>query len=224
MGKSLYKTFIRLFEFEKAKEQFEISFSKDNDYLNPKIGLALVNAYDNDFTLLDTLKEKHGNNVYIQEGMGLEKVSEGRLEDSIELFKKSLRTERKQSYNYLHLARVYQKLENHDKTKEYFEKFITENSKYVKGFVEYAKWLMSISDYADAQRKLRRAEKLDNNNVEILNLLFYSSYRLVKDNICEYNIKETISIADKAQSLGHFEYENEKVELENILKDIQGNN
>ena len=218
------KAYVRLFEFSKAKEQFEIAFSKDNDYLNPKIGLALVNAYDNDFTLLDTLKEKHGENVYIQEAMGLEKVAEGRLEDGVELFKKSLRTDCKQSYNYLNIARAYQKLDNKDKTREYFEKFITENSKYVKGFVEYSKWLMGISDYADALRKLRRAEKLDDKNVEILNLLFYSSYRLVKDNICEYNIKETISIADKAQSLGHFEYENEKVELENILKGIQGNN
>ena len=218
------KAYVRLFEFEKAKEQFEISLEKDSEYLNPKIGLALVNSYSNDFTLLDELKEKHGDNVYIQEAMGLKNLSEGRVEDSIDLFKKSLRTDKKQSYNYLNLARAYQKLKNNDKTKEYFEKFITENSKYVKGFLEYSKWLMSISDYAEAQRKLRRAEKLDGKNIETLNLLFYSSYRLVKDNICEYNIKETISIADKAQSLGHFEYENEKVELENILKGIQGNN
>lgn len=218
------KAYVRLFEFEKAKEQFEISLEKDSEYLNPKIGLALVNSYNNDFTLLDELKEKHGDNVYIQEAMGLKNLSEGRIEDSIDLFKKSLRTDKKQSYNYLNLARAYQKLKNNDKTKEYFEKFITENSKYVKGFLEYSKWLMSISDYAEAQRKLRRAEKLDDKDLETLNLLFYSSYRLVKDNICEYNIKETISIAEKAQLLGHFEYENEKVELENILKDIQGNN
>ena len=167
----------------------------------------------------EQLSEKFEKYVYLHE-----KQTEGRLEDGVELFKKSLRTDRKQSYNYLNIARAYQKLDNKDKTREYFEKFITENSKYVKGFVEYSKWLMGISDYAEALRKLRRAEKLDDKNVEILNLLFYSSYRLVKDNICEYNIKETISIADKAQSLGHFEYENEKVELENILKGIQGNN
>ena len=61
-------------------------------------------------------------------------------------------------------------------------------------------------------------------NIELLNLMFIVSYTLVKENICEYNIKEAISIAQKAQDLGRFDFENEKLELENILKNIQGSN
>ena len=85
------------------------------------------------------------------------------------------------------------------------------------------KWLIETEDFADAQRKLRRAERLDKNNVKVLNLLFLTLYTLVKKNLCEYNIKEAISVAQKAQDLGNLQYPEQKQELENILKDIQGN-
>ena len=54
-------------------------------------------------------------------------------------------------------------------------------------------------------------------------MLFYCAYKLVKTNVCEYNIKEAISVAQKAQDLGNLQYPEQKQELENILKDIQGN-
>ena len=218
------KAYVRFFDYAKAKEHFLISLEKCPVYLDAKIGLALMNAYEGDFSLLGELKEKNGENVYIQESIGLERFAAGKFEDAVESFKKALRTDKKQTYNYLNLARVYQKLENKDKTREYFEKFIRENSEYFEGFLEYAKWLIEIDDIADAQRKLRKADKLICNNVEVLNLLFYTSYRLVKDNICEYNIKEAILIADKVKSFGDFEYEPQRTELENLLTDIQGRN
>ena len=196
------KAYIRLFEFEKAQKHFELSLQKNCEYTNAKIGLALTKAYNSDFTIVDELKEKHGDNVYIQEAIGLERLAAGKTEDAIEMFKKALRTDSKQTYIYLHLAKAYQNINNKDKIRENFEKFVLENPKYPQGFITYAKWLISIEDFADAQRKLRKAEKLSNNN-EILNLLFYSSYRLVKGNICEYNIKETISVAEKTKSLGN---------------------
>ena len=55
----------------------------------------------------------------------------------------------------------------------------------------------------------------------MLNLLFLTLYTLVKKNLCEYNIKEAISVAQKAQDLGNLQYPEQKQELENILKDIQ---
>ena len=218
------KAYVRFFDYTKAKEQFLISLEKDSEYLDAKIGLALVNSYEGDFSLLDELKEKNGENVYIQEAIGLERFAAEKFEDAVEMFKKALRTDSKQTYNYLNLARVYRKLENKDKTRDSFEKFIRENSEYFEGFLEYAKWLIEISDFADAQRKLRKADKLVCNNVEVLNLLFYTSYILVKDNVCEYNIREAISIAEKVKSFGDFEYEPQRTELENLLTDIQGRN
>lgn len=219
----LGKAYVRLFEFDKAKEQFCLALEQEESYLNAKIGLALINSYNGDFKLLDELKEKNGENVYIQEAIGLEYLNDGKVEDAIDMFKKAIRTDSKQSYNYYNLVNAYKILKNNDKVREYFEKFTRENPEYLQGFIDYSKWLMSISDYADAQRKLRRAERLDKNNVEVLNLLFLTLYTLVIKNVCEYNIKEAISIAEKTQALGTFLYSDLKQELENILKDIQGN-
>ena len=186
--------------------------------------MSLVNAHNGDFALLQELKEKNGENVYIQEGIGLERLAQGKYEDSIDMFKKALRTDTKQLFNYLNIARAYRTWDNKDKTREFFEKFIHECPQYFEGILEYSKWLINISDFADAQRKLRKADKLRKDDVEVMNLLFYTSYRLVKENVCEYNIKEAISIAEKTKSIGNFDYETEKVELENLLVNIQGNN
>lgn len=219
------KAYVRFFDFEQAKKHFQIALEKDKEYIDAKIGLSLVEAHSGNFKPVDELKEKYGNNVYIQEAIALERLASGRVEDAVEMFKKALRTDRKQTYNYLNLARAYQQLDEKDRVREYFEKFISENPQYVECFIEYSKWLIKISDFADAQRKLRRAEKIDKVNLEVLNLLFFTSYTLVKEKICEYNIKEAIMLAQKVQAVGKFEYEEQKLELENILKDIQqGNN
>ena len=216
------KACVRLFDFENAQIHFEKSLEYNSEFLDGKIGLALVKALNNEFELLNELKEKYGNNVYIQESIGLYYMKSDRLEDATEMFKKALRTDKSQTYNYLHLARTYQRLGNDSKVRENFEKFVTENPKYLQGYIEYAKWLIEKPDFAEAQRKLRKAQRLSHKNIEILNLLFYCSYRLVKENLCEYNIKETLSIAKTIEGIGRFEYTPEKAELEDILKNIQG--
>lgn len=217
------KAYVRLFEFINAGEQFNISLKMDSNNTDAKIGLALINSYNNNFALLDELKEKYGDNVYIQEAIGLEKLNQHKYEDAVDMFKKALRTDSKQSYNYYNLVLAYKGLGDNYKIREYFEKFTRDNPSYLPGFLEYSKWLVEVSDFSDAQRKLRRAEKLAPDNVEVLNLLFLTLYTLVIKNVCEYNIKEAISVAEKAQNLGTFLYKDLKQELENILKDIQGN-
>lgn len=219
------KAYIRMFDFQKAREHFNIALEKDSEYLDVKLALALMDALDGKFELVDELKGKYGNDVFIQEAMALEKLADGRVEDAIDMFKKALRTDGSKSYNYLNLARAYQKLDNKDKVRDNFEKFIREASGYLPGLLEYAKWLISISDYSDAQRKLRKAERIDEHNNEVLNLLFLTMYTLAKDNICEYNIKEALSLAKRIEAEGSFNYEAEKLELEEILKNIniQGN-
>ena len=93
---------------------------------------------------------------------------------------------------------------------------------FLRNYSEYlgldAKYLISQGEYKDAQRKLRRAANIDTeNNQEVLNLLFYTCYKLVKDDICEYNVKEAINIANKIEDFNYPEY---KEELENKLKNM----
>ena len=74
---------------------------------------------------------------------------------------------------------------------------------------------MSKNEYDEARRKLRKAIKVDENNLTVLNLLFYVNYVLVKDEVYEYNVKETIKIAQKIEEINPdlFEYPEQKAEL-----------
>ncbi len=216
------KACVRLLEFDRAKEEFTTALGKDNNFVESKIGIALINSYHKDFSLLEELKEKNASNVYIQEASGLEFFEQAKHEEALAMFKKALKTDNKQTYNYYHLANVYKILNQNDKAKDYYEKFIAENPNYIKGLLEYSKWLINISDFVQAQRKLRKALKLEPDNTEILNLLFFTQYTIAQENVSEYNIKESLMIAQKAETLGRFEYPDKKQELENILKNIQG--
>ena len=52
-------------------------------------------------------------------------------------------------------------------------------------------------------------------NINNQKKMFNVSYTLVKDNLCEYNVKETISIAEKILKINpdKFEYPEQKLEL-----------
>ena len=215
------KCYVRLLDFVKAKEEFEKSLSMDSNYTDAKIGMALMKAYNNDFALLDELKEKNMDNVYIKEACGFEKMYEQNYDAAAELFKSAVKKDPNQTYNNFNLALVYAKLNQQYKAREYFEKFTNQNPEYINGLVEYSKWLISISDHDEAQRKLKKALKYDENNSEILNLLFSTQFALVKKNICEYNIVEAISIAHKALETGEFNYAPQLQELEDMLKNYQ---
>lgn len=107
-------------------------------------------------------------------------------------------------------------------TKEYYENAVKRFPALIKAYIDYSNYLIQKNDYAEAQRKLRKAVKADENNIEILNLLFHVSYILVKENLCEYNVKEVIALGDKIISLNPeaFKYNDEKTELENILNNL----
>ena len=78
---------------------------------------------------------------------------------------------------------------------------------------------MAQDEWLEAQRKLRKALKYEPQNILLLNLMFYVSYVLVKDNVCEYNVKETISFANTIEKIAPelFEYPEQKLELEKLL-------
>ena len=145
------------------------------------------------------------------------------IENALSNWKQLSEENQDSAFNYYYLAKCHEKMQNDMKVKDYYNAAINKKPIYFNAYRDYAKYLFAHNDFAEAQRKLRKAFKLDVNNVEILNLLFYSSYKLVKDNICEYNIKETIGCAEKAETVGTFDYPEEKSELSELLKTIQGN-
>ena len=211
------KANIRLFEFQKAREQFNTAIEKKPEFNDAKIGIALLNSYENNFELLDELKERNMNNVYIMEGVGLELLSENNILEAIETFKKAIKIDPKQTYIYYDLIQAYKKLNEPVKIREFYEKFIEVNPHYTKALEEYSQWLVETGNYEEAKRKLRKLLSKDENNIKALNLLFFVQYTLVINNISEYNIREALSTAQKIKSLGNFEHGEKEKELENIL-------
>lgn len=216
------KAYLQLMEFDKAREQFNFSLEKCNIFLEPKLCLALLDAYAQDFSLLNELGERNAQETFIQSAYGLKYLYENNYRQAEEMFKKALKTDKLQIYNYYFLAKLYMAQNNDYKVREYFDKFLSYAPRYVSGLIEYSKWLIKVSDFEDAQRKLRKAQKLAPENLEILNLLFIVQYTLVKNNVCEYNIKETLLLAQKTIETGEFNYEPQRQELENMLNDITG--
>lgn len=215
------KSYIRLLNFEKAKEQFEIALEKENDFIEPQIGLALIAAYENDFLKINEYKEKYSQNVYIVEGLGLEQLHSGDYKQAIHYFNKALHIDNNQNSNYLNLAKCYMALKNNDKTRECFEKFTKLYPENVESLIDYSDWLVEVCDFEDARRKLEKAQKIAPENLKILNRLFFVQYTLVKKNVSEYNIKEAISTSHQAIALGNFEYYPQMQELEHMLNNIR---
>ena len=130
-----------------------------------------------------------------------------------------LRVDDEDPVNEYYLAKCYERLGNDTKVRDSYENAVRLNPTYVQAFLSYAKYLISQEEYADAQRKLRKALKADSENIELLNLMFYVSYILVKNNVYEYNVKETLSVAEKIEKINPdlFKYPEQKQELTMLL-------
>lgn len=210
-------------KYEEAKDKFSKVLEFDENREDAKAGLALCFAALEDIeeaeAILGSLCDKIKNSYLSLKAQAFIAYKKGDYSAAIELFKDVLKTEPYDTILYYYIAKSYMGLSNDVLTKEYFEKSINENPSHTVSYIDYANYLINKSDYSDAQRKLRRALKFDENNLDILNIYFYVSYILVKENVCEYNVKETLNIADKIISISSegFRYRKEKDELSEML-------
>lgn len=205
---------VRTFHFNEALSIFE-KVLKEN-YLSEEafIGSQLCKA-ELGIEVYDPKKE---DNAYYYEIKGIYEREQGNISDAIEMFKTALNKDDKEIYNYYRLAKCYEQTDNDTMIKDSYDKLNKFAPNFISGFTDYANYLIKKNEIKDAQRKLRKAEKLDSSNQDICNLLFYTSYILVKDDPCEYNVKEAIMLANK---ITDFKYPELRVELEGILKNIK---
>ena len=142
--------------------------------------------------------------------------------EGIHCFKSALQADLPDSVNYYYIAKAYMHLGDSSNAREYFENAIKENPKRIKTYTDYAKFLISENEIAEASRKLRKSLKYAKNNLEILNMLFFTGYILVMENICEYNIKETLEIEKKIKNIDEngFKYPDKSAELAEMLNKL----
>ena len=100
-----------------------------------------------------------------------------------------------------------------------FKKALEYQPDEIEVYINYAKNFMAQNDYTQALKKLQGAYKINSENLECLNLLFYVNYTLAKGNHSDYNMEKAIEIAKKIEQSypDKFNYPNEKQELESKL-------
>ncbi len=215
------KTLQRFEMFNESEEKLLKAYECDDENIEvlSLLGLCYVSQKDFDKAspFLQKVLEKDSKNKAVKQAYGIIKYETGDLKEAISCFK----SDDEDSLNCYYLAKCHEKLGNDTKVREFYDISLRINSKNVKVFTDYVNYLLSREDYLEAQRKLRRALKIDKDNIQLLNLMFYTIYILVKDNICEYNVKEALSIAEKIESKGPdlFEYPGQKQELINLLSE-----
>ena len=216
-------------EWGKVLEKFEqfdeailkllkaLEFEPDNIEINSYLGLCYASRkeFDEAQPLLEKVLAKEPENKIVKQALGIVAYEHDDINKALEL----LRADDEDAVNSYYLAKCYEKMNNDTKVKDYYENAILFNPKYIAAFTDYSRYLISRNEYPEAQRKLRKALKADENNMILLNLMFYVSYILVKENLCEYNVKETLSIAEKVENIDRnlFEYPEQKAELTAIL-------
>jgi len=213
------KILVKFENFTDAKEKLLKAnelLPNDNDIM---ANLGLCYASCKDFIeaeqFLNRVIEKDNDNAVVKQTLGIIAYEKGEYDKALAILKHN----DEDAINCYYIAKCYEKKSNNTKTIEYYEASIRLNDKNINTYIDYTNYLITKNEYAEAQRKLRKALKIDEDNITLLNLMFYVSYILVKDNICDYNLKEVLLLASKIEHKGIFNYPEQKQELENILQE-----
>lgn len=232
ISESLYLEWaVSLIKFEKYSEAIEklnkveelVTDSCDVKFLRAFCAISTGNIEENYKNEVQKLLAVDEQNYLALRALGVIACEEGDYKKAITLFKSALKSEPMEVVNNYYIAKAYLQSGDKSNAKEYFETSLKTNPNHLVSYLDYSKFLIQLEDYADANRKLRKALKLDENNVEILNMLFFVNYNLVKDSICEYNIKETLGFGEKIQTINEeaFEYPDKLAELAEMLKELR---
>ena len=217
-------TLIKFERYEEAEEKLNKALELMPDDKEVLANLAFCKAMKGDFITAESLINLVPDLYISRQTKAILTLFNNSTEEALLMFEELRKENNDNPVNYYFLAKCYEISDNDEKVQTSYKTALEKNPAYLNAYMDYARYLFEKKDYAEAQRKLRKALKFDENNSEILNLLFYCGYKLVKENVCQYNIKETVEIAEKAELSGDFKYPEEKSELSELLNKIQGNN
>lgn len=214
-GKALQKFEMYDEALEKMQKAYELK--PENIDILASLGFCYVikKDFQNARPLLEKVMEQEPQNKQVKQALGIIAYENREIDKAVSI----LKADDENAYNCYYLAKCFEYQGNDIRTIDYYEACLRINPKYTTAYIDYAKYLISKAEYADAQRKLRKALKNEEDNIVLLNLMFYVSYILVKDNVCEYNVKEVLAVAEKIEKINSslFEYPEQKQELINLL-------
>lgn len=211
-------------EFDAAKEKFEKALELSDGDSETKAGLTLtlagLNRIEEANNLLSEISDLNEDNYMVSKAKALISFNSNNFEDAIAKFKSIQNQIFFDKSLFFYIAKSYENIKDNHNAKEYYEKALVENSQDIKIYTNYARFLIDNNELESAKRKLLRGIKLKENDLEILNLLFHVSYKLVKENYSEYNVREALSFAEKLNAINSdsLKYPEEYYELKDMCK------
>ncbi len=208
-------------KYDEALEKLLKAYEYDAENYDVLATLGFCYALKKDFVqaepILQKVYEKEPENKKVKQALAIIAYENEETDKAISMFK----SDDEDAVNCYYLAKCFERNNDYIRTIDYYEACLRFNPQYITAYIDYVKYLIFKEEYADAQRKLRKALKIEENNVILLNLMFNVSYILVKDNIYEYNVKETLAVAEKIESINPdlFEYPGQKQELVKLLQE-----
>lgn len=210
--------------YEESKEKFQkaIEIDDKNELAYAYIGTSFYNLkdYENALQNLNKAIEINPKNIYALDALGEIYFEKQDYNQAINYFSLVLKNSAKAVDCYGKIARTYRELGDTQNANTYYQKLVEYKSDEALAFIECAKFLIEQKDFDQALKKLQKAHKLDETNVECLNLLFYVNYILAKENISDYNMERAIHFARIIETNypDAFVYKEEKQELDTKSK------
>lgn len=210
--------------YEESKEKFQkaIEFDEKNElgYAYLATSFYKLKDYDNALKFLQQTLELNAQNAYALDILGQINFDRGDYKEAIKYFNLVLKNSAKAIKNYERIAKAYFLDGDIQKSGEYYQKALEYQPNEIQIYIDYAQILSDQKDYGSALKKLQNAYKIDDKNLDCLNLLFHVNYMLAKEHISDYNIERAIEIAEKIQKNypDSFIYTGEKQELEEMVR------
>lgn len=201
---------------EKFKQAIEMDEKNELGYASLGGSFYKMNDYDNALHYLQKTLEINPQSILALDTIGQISFDKKDYKEAIKYFKKVLKNSAKAVGNYSKIANAYYLDGDIQKAYEYYNKAVEYQPDNMQVCVDYAKILMEQKDYEQALKKLQKAYKMDDKNLDCLNLLFQVNYLLAKENISDYNIERAMEIAQVIEDNypDSFAYVNEKQDLE----------
>lgn len=206
--------------FEESKEKFReaIEINPENDLGLACFGVSSyrTNNIDDAIEFFQKTLDINPQNISALENLGQIYFERQDYQAAIKSFELVLKYFAKAVRNYHKIANAYLLDNNVQKANEYYKKALEYQPAEINVYIDYTRALLEQKEYKLALRQIRNAYKLDENNIDCLNMLFYVNYILAKENLYDYNIKDAIEIAAKIETKHpeSFIYSKEKEELE----------
>lgn len=205
---------------EKFTKAIEINDKNDLGFASVATSYFKMKDYDNALVYLQKTLEINPENYYAIDTFGQINFERGDYKAAINYFNQVLKYSAKLTDNYRKIAKAYCLDGDIQKADEFYRKAIEYQPNDIQGYLDYAHFLIEQKDFTQALKRLQKANKIDEKNLDCLNLLFLVNYILAKENGSDYNMESAISIAEKIENdyPDSFLYGEEKRELETERK------